>query len=867
MWYNVGEKVVVTRIGKCYAFSSEIKGEEFMRKIFRYNLEKAKEHLNKILPDEKVRKVYLKSILECAKLASNMNNANWNVNLSNSLIRVNCGARYIFNMKASNIRVMCWRDTFLELDKEFINEFLTNVFFHREDTKELLASSYNPKNYDELVDIPSDILWHNSLQFNIPPKLWAEKYADILMPSVLDFCKDCIKKSSIMTQMQQAHSTGLIELINEEMNENLIQPEYVKKDIIKTWQEIYDESLKNKNTNNKYFETINIIRENVGNVHWTDDCIYRVLKSSKNGISSVNRGQLTNEHYELVKENWNFYEGVFNKIYNEKNITQELFDNIRNKTQSLTGRNYSLIINRAICSLLPGIITTAPSIDFFYERLNLIKDVFPEIPEITGNWLNDNLTFVSYCKEQVNFQEEHHASGFIFDLFDYCKNLTSQGESQMQNSQEKLINETKTLLENTKNLILTGAPGTGKTFLAKQIAKEMGCKDNEIGFVQFHPSYDYTDFVEGLRPIQNDGNNQIGFERKDGVFKEFCAKALEDLQRKRTGIDDSSNFDDAWNALLEEVRENIANGKLTKIGIWEYGLSTTNSLKYESVDTKSKYTFTITKKNVFDAYRGVKARPSGYFQKYMKEVADYMQKFGLKEYSEQSQPLNSKNKNYVFIIDEINRGEVSKIFGELFYSVDPGYRVSFEDLEKAKLGKKNITSIRTQYANLETDGNDFDSALNSKDLGHFFIPENVYIIGTMNDIDRSVESMDFAFRRRFAWKEITADDTQYMLDEVEKDGETFGLPDEIAEEAKKRMNRLNNKISELPDFNSAYHIGASYFLKLKNYEGDTDNGFQSLWNYHLKGILEEYLRGNPEKDKYMTQLKNAYDKEDVTNEE
>ena len=197
-------------------------------------------------------------------------------------------------------------------------------------------------------------------------------------------------------------------------------------------------------------------------------------------------------------------------------------------------------------------------------------------------------------------------------------------------------------------------------------------------------------------------------------------------------------------------------------------------------------------------------------------------------------------KNFVFIIDEINRGEVSKIFGELFYCIDPGYRG-----EKGK--------ISTQYQNIVTSG-EFQKG--------FFIPENVYIIGTMNDIDRSVESMDFAFRRRFAWKEITADDTQYMLDEVEKDGETFGLPDEIAVEAKKRMNRLNNKISELPDFNSAYHIGASYFLKLKNYESDSDNGFQSLWNYHLKGILEEYLRGNPEKVELMKNLKAVYDGED-----
>ena len=199
-----------------------------MGKDFRFDSEKAKEHFEKIFPDEKIRKSYLNSILECAKIASAINNSNWNVNLSNGFIRVNCGARYIFNMRAENIRVMCWRDTFLKLDRSFIDDFLSHVFFHREDTKELMASSYNPKTYEDLVAIPANILWHNSLQFNIPPKLWAEKYEDVLMPSVLDFCKDCIKKSSIMTQMQQAHSTGLIELINEQMDENLIQPEYVE---------------------------------------------------------------------------------------------------------------------------------------------------------------------------------------------------------------------------------------------------------------------------------------------------------------------------------------------------------------------------------------------------------------------------------------------------------------------------------------------------------------------------------------------------------------------------------------------------------------------------------------------------------------
>jgi protein associated with RNAse G/E len=96
---------------------------------------------------------------------------------------------------------------------------------------------------------------------------------------------------------------------------------------------------------------------------------------------------------------------------------------------------------------------------------------------------------------------------------------------KLNSMQNNIIHPYINLLRSTHNLILTGAPGTGKTYLARQIAEAMGA---EVGFVQFHPSYDYTDFVEGLRPIQ-ESNGKVGFERKDGVFKVFCAKALENL--------------------------------------------------------------------------------------------------------------------------------------------------------------------------------------------------------------------------------------------------------------------------------------------------------------------------------------------------
>jgi 5-methylcytosine-specific restriction endonuclease McrBC GTP-binding regulatory subunit McrB len=193
------------------------------------------------------------------------------------------------------------------------------------------------------------------------------------------------------------------------------------------------------------------------------------------------------------------------------------------------------------------------------------------------------------------------------------------------------------------------------------------------------------------------------------------------------------------------------------------------------------------------------------------------------------------DKKFVFIIDEINRGEISKIFGELFFSIDPGYR-----------GKKG--KVKTQYANMVESPNEFDIELgitDPKNYGHFFVPENVYIIGTMNDIDRSVESMDFAFRRRFAFKEIKANENTEMLDQL----------GDLKDEAIQRMTNLNAAIEKVEGLSSAYHIGASYFLKVKDYGDD----FGKLWEYHLEGLLREYLRGMQGVEETIIELKKAYD--------
>ena len=451
-----------------------------------------------------------------------------------------------------------------------------------------------------------------------------------------------------------------------------------------------------------------------------------------------------------------------------------------------------------------------------------------------------------------------------------------------------------------KNTILYGPPGTGKTYNTvmyavaiienkklEEIKKENYTEvidrynkykeDGLIEFTTFHQSYGYEEFIEGIKPVihsDEEDETDIQYEVVPGLFKKFCDIAGKPILRKEKcdiGINESPTI---WKISLEGSGENSTRTECMKnehirIGYDEYGREITNLFKgvagrhilnyfindmsigdivmscydcntvdaigvvtgeYEWHDEYPEYKrlrkvnwiVKGIKENIIKINNGIKlSSPTLYKLKInLYDVMDI-----IKKYSNDVIELEEK-KNHVFIIDEINRGNISKIFGELITLIEPTKRI----------GQTEGQKVRLPY---------------SQKL--FGVPNNVYLIGTMNTADRSIATIDTALRRRFNFKEMLPDEE--VLDGIYV--EDVSIKDIFI--------KMNKRITVL--FDREHTLGHAYFLPLKG--APTIETLADIFENSIIPLLQEYFYEDYEKIRMVLgdNQKDSEDKQFITIEE
>ncbi|EGA4797718.1 AAA domain-containing protein, partial [Campylobacter jejuni] len=391
---------------------------------------------------------------------------------------------------------------------------------------------------------------------------------------------------------------------------------------------------------------------------------------------------------------------------------------------------------------------------------------------------------------------------FLIDYYEQDIFITERVQSEESNM--KII---------PLNQILYGPPGTGKTYhtidkaleiISKEEKIQIPSEDDRINrkklfdeyvkngqivFTTFHQSYGYEEFVEGIKPhIDSEENSkEIKYEIKDGIFKELCEKALENR-------DSIKNFNFYIDKLKEKVKIDDNNPEKyfelpnTKYSI-QYRNGKTFRIKFDDM-SKNHKDYPVSIDNIEKLYKTSNIDEI-YNSAYVRAILNYLKLQGLEDYKEKDEKVNLP---YIIIIDEINRGNVSKIFGELITLIEASKRI----------GEKEELKVTLPYSGEK-----------------FGVPKNVYIIGTMNTADRSITSLDTALRRRFEFIEMMPD-----VSKLSMDCEGINLQE--------LLKAINTRIEYLLDREKT--IGHAFFIGVENL-----NDLKKVFQNKIIPLLQEYF--------------------------
>ena len=495
-------------------------------------------------------------------------------------------------------------------------------------------------------------------------------------------------------------------------------------------------------------------------------------------------------------------------------------------------------------------------------------DKIVAVGEITGGYFyNPDHPFNQHCVEATWKREELGIAQILKESHDSkssaprLQNVTKKDWAQKivalldeivdeeitecQTSKDSAIMEELEILKQKKQIILQGAPGTGKTYKTASIAVGM-CNpsfadfanhqkvmeeydrlvnEGQIAFCTFHQSMDYEDFVEGLKPEVK--GNAVEYNVENGIFKTICEKA-----QTKEDADITTCIDKYLQSIKGyENKKTIPSlsGKSELYVWWTEGndtISTRSVLsKSEKGDQYSPSPLNIEKVKLQALGEGVENNWRHYAQAFINAVK--------KEYDLENQV---SDKPYVLIIDEINRGNVSKIFGEL---------ITLLEADKRSGGGAHHISLKLPYSKED-----------------FSVPTNLYIIGTMNTTDRSTGTIDYAVRRRFAF--VTLESRANVIEEW---CNSQSVPSDVKDAALSLFTQINgNGKNDSSSFIAKHRaadfeledlkVGHSYFM------AKDMAGLQMKMRYEVVPLIKEYikdgiLRAASDDEKYFERWQNA----------
>ena len=395
--------------------------------------------------------------------------------------------------------------------------------------------------------------------------------------------------------------------------------------------------------------------------------------------------------------------------------------------------------------------------------------------------------------------EVRNAAAPVFVKSSEHNTVQHQEQTSKKITSKRTIKDIKKIIssgiENNKQVVFTGPSGTGKTYQIRKYVRRASAGYDGCRFVQFHPSYEYSDFIEGMRPANILKTSAPTNVRLDGMFKAFCRIIVEDnLECAVSGF--SSMYAEKKQKVVQKLYESIRDRR-------------------EAMDEGTEKDF------------------------FAPDSQEYIFENGVRD--------------YYFIIDELNRADVVRVFGDVLFALDEDYRgienrfdtrlgnlKTYRIIQAEDMGKANYTTSHIGYAE--------QMKFDCFEKG-FFIPKNLHIIGTMNEIENSVDSIGFAFKHRFRWIDIDPEEIMYLsLKDIHRDKDIFWL-DRFSE----NLNMVNRLIGE--SFSNEYRIGPAYFRKLD----ENSESINRVFDTTIEPLLKEYLKGKPKDitERFITECRRA----------